>query len=183
MPRIEPRFADSLASSLVTILAELSWLPFITSRPVTECLFWELREFGLSVADLIFRFPVKCVHLGLVNMIVWSNQNSNKKFWEEIIAYFPWYDTSHIENDASNNSSIVACVFIIAVTFLPSRCLATIRRFLSGRCLATIRGFSPSRCLATIRGLLLSRCLATTGGIHSHTQTATWSHKPTFIFS
>jgi hypothetical protein len=29
----------------------------------------------------------------------------------------------------SNNSSIVACVFVTAVTFLPSRCLATIRGF------------------------------------------------------
>jgi hypothetical protein len=34
----------------------------------------------------------------------------HKKFWEELIAYFPWYDTGHIENDASNNSSIVACI-------------------------------------------------------------------------
>jgi hypothetical protein len=32
------------------------------------------------------------------------------KFWEELIAYFPWYDIGHIENDASNNSSIVACI-------------------------------------------------------------------------
>jgi hypothetical protein len=36
----------------------------------------------------------------------------NKKFWEELIAYFPRYDTGHIENDAYNNSSIVACVFV-----------------------------------------------------------------------
>jgi hypothetical protein len=82
----------------------------------------------------------------------------NKNFWEELIAYFPWYDTGHIENDASNNSSIVACVFVTVVTFLPSRCLAT------------IGGFLPSRCLATIEG------------IHRHTQTATWSHKPTLFW-
>jgi hypothetical protein len=50
----------------------------------------------------------------------------NKKSWEELIAYFPLYDTGHIENDASSNSSIVACVIVTAVTFLPSRCLATI---------------------------------------------------------
>jgi hypothetical protein len=31
-----------------------------------------------------------------------------KKFWEELIAYFPWYDMGHIENDASNTFSIVA---------------------------------------------------------------------------
>jgi hypothetical protein len=49
-----------------------------------------------------------------------------KKFWEELIAYFPWYYKGHIANDASNNSSVVACVFVTAVTFLPSSCLATI---------------------------------------------------------
>jgi hypothetical protein len=54
----------------------------------------------------------------------------NKKLWEELIAYFPWYDTDRIENDVSNNSSIAACVFITALTFLLSRCLATIREFL-----------------------------------------------------
>jgi hypothetical protein len=53
------------------------------------------------------------------------NNVINKKFWEELIAYFPWYNTGHIENDASKNSSIV-CVFVTAVTFVPSRCLATI---------------------------------------------------------
>jgi hypothetical protein len=55
-----------------------------------------------------------------------KNAFHNKKFWKEIIAYFPWYDTGHIENDESSNSSIVACVFVTAVTFLPSRCLGTI---------------------------------------------------------
>jgi hypothetical protein len=53
----------------------------------------------------------------------------NKKFREELSAYFPRYDTGHIENDASNNSSIVACVFVTAITFVPSRCLATIARY------------------------------------------------------
>jgi hypothetical protein len=120
----------------------------------------------------------------------------NKKFCEELIACFPWYDTGHIENDAPNtSSSIVACVFVIAVTFLPSRSPATIRRYLLSRCLATIRKFLPSRCLATIgellsslclgtmRGYLHNRCLATIGGMHRHThsQTATWSHKPTLF--
>jgi hypothetical protein len=59
---------------------------------------------------------------------------TNNKFWEELIAYFPWYDTGHIENDASNNSSILGWVFVTVVTFLPSRCLATIRGFLRSRC-------------------------------------------------
>jgi hypothetical protein len=30
------------------------------------------------------------------------------------------------ENDGSNKSSIVACVFVAAVTFFPSRCLTSI---------------------------------------------------------
>jgi hypothetical protein len=45
----------------------------------------------------------------------------NNKFWEELIAYFPSYDTDRYENDASNKSSIVACV--------PSRYLATIGEY------------------------------------------------------
>jgi hypothetical protein len=88
---------------------------------------------------------------------------TNKKLWEELIAYFPWYVTGRIENDASNNSSIVACVFVTAVTFLLSRCLAMIWRFLPSRCLATI--VVPSRFPATIEGFLPSRCLATIGGV------------------
>jgi hypothetical protein len=97
----------------------------------------------------------------------------NKKLWEELIAYFPWYHAGHIENDASNNSSIVACVFVTAVTFLPSRCPATMGVILPSRCLATMRGFLSSRCLATIRGVLPSSYLATIGGytdIHTHRQ-------------
>jgi hypothetical protein len=53
----------------------------------------------------------------------------NKKFWEKLIAYFPWYDTSHIKNDASNNSSIVSCVFVTALRFLASCYLATTRGY------------------------------------------------------
>jgi hypothetical protein len=35
-----------------------------------------------------------------------------------------FYDMARIDSDASNNSSIVACLFVAAVTNLPSRCLA-----------------------------------------------------------
>jgi hypothetical protein len=38
--------------------------------------------------------------------------------------HFPSYNTNHIKNDASIYSYIVACVFVVAVMFLPSRCLA-----------------------------------------------------------
>jgi hypothetical protein len=52
-------------------------------------------------------------------------QTHYKKFWAELIDYFRLYDTDRIENDAYNNS-IVACVFVAAVTFLLSRSIATI---------------------------------------------------------
>jgi hypothetical protein len=35
----------------------------------------------------------------------------------------------HLENDASNNSSIVSCVFIAAIMILLSHCLATIEGY------------------------------------------------------
>jgi hypothetical protein len=41
------------------------------------------------------------------------------------LLYFIQHGTH--KNDASNNSSTVACVSVAKVTFLPSRCLATIR--------------------------------------------------------
>jgi hypothetical protein len=73
-----------------------------------------------------------------------------KKFWEELIANFPWYDTGNIENDASNNSSI-ACVFVtrgnVSTEPLPSN----------------DRGFLPSRCLVTIGGYTYRHTLM--GGI------------------
>jgi hypothetical protein len=50
-------------------------------------------------------------------------RSSRKSWWPT----FLWYDMDRIENDASNNSSVDASVFVAAVTFLPSRYLATIR--------------------------------------------------------
>jgi hypothetical protein len=112
----------------------------------------------------------------------------NKKFREELIAYIPWYYKDHIENDASNNSSIVASVFVTAVMFLPSRWLASIKLFLPSRCLERIRRFLPSHCLATLRGFLPSRCLATIGGIRRHTHkhsdpTSQRNFLPAFVLS
>jgi hypothetical protein len=90
----------------------------------------------------------------------------DKKFWEELIAYFPCYDTGHVENDASNNSSVVACVFVTAVRFLPSRCLATIGEILLSRCLATM-GIFTEPLPNNDRGIHRHR------HIRAHTQTAT----------
>jgi hypothetical protein len=53
-----------------------------------------------------------------MNKIDLQAPHKNKKFWEELIAYFPSYNKGHNENDASNNS-IVARIFVTAVS-LPS---------------------------------------------------------------
>jgi hypothetical protein len=55
----------------------------------------------------------------------------NNKFWEELIAYFPfttYYLIRHgpRKNTAFNSSSIVECVSVAAGTCLPSGCLPTI---------------------------------------------------------
>jgi hypothetical protein len=66
--------------------------------------------------------------IGIYLSITCLSGKNNKKFREELIAYFLSYDTGHSENDASKKSSIIECVFVIAIMFLLSRCLATIGR-------------------------------------------------------
>jgi hypothetical protein len=39
-------------------------------------------------------------------------------FWEEPIAYVPWYDTGHIENDAYNNSAVFMYTVFLCNNFL-----------------------------------------------------------------
>jgi hypothetical protein len=65
-------------------------------------------------------------------------QHQNKKVWEELIAYFPWYDMDCIQNVVSKNSFIVVCVFITVITFFKSCYLAKIKGFLPIHCLAMI---------------------------------------------
>jgi hypothetical protein len=93
-------------------------------------------------------------------------QHINGPLERNIIAYFPWYETDHIENDASNNSSIVACVFVTAVTFVPSRCLATM-------------GFFTDPLPGNDKGDFFTEPLPSND--KGDIQTATWSYKPTQI--
>jgi hypothetical protein len=44
-----------------------------------------------------------------------SQQEYKKKFWEELMAYFPSYYMDLAENEVFSNSSNVACVFIAAL--------------------------------------------------------------------
>jgi hypothetical protein len=51
----------------------------------------------------------------------------NRKLWGKNNRIFPSDTTlTLIENDASNASSVVAYVFVAAITYLPSRCVASI---------------------------------------------------------
>jgi hypothetical protein len=66
------------------------------------------------------------------DMIPWMRDNlitgihgymsQNKKFWEELIAYFPLIRHGQHRKQCVN---IGACVLVTAVTFLPNRCLVT----------------------------------------------------------
>jgi hypothetical protein len=98
-----------------------------------SCLFFSGFPTKIIYAFLFSPIRATCsahrILLDLIILIILGIKfynNINNKFWEELIAYFPWYDRGHIENDAPNNYSVVPCVFVTAVTFLPSRCLATI---------------------------------------------------------
>jgi hypothetical protein len=57
---------------------------------------------------------------------VFEPASTRGKLWEERIAYFHRHYKDRVENDSSNNFSVVACVFVALVTFLPSRCLTAI---------------------------------------------------------
>jgi hypothetical protein len=59
-------------------------------------------------AHLLYKRKEKLMSLGFTVPIC-------NKFWEELRAYFLFYDKDHIENDASKNSSVGACVFYRAV--------------------------------------------------------------------
>jgi hypothetical protein len=125
-----------LQQTLLTTLYKINHLPLISSAQIIVA-----RTEKISVSHVLCyidsetkRNKTQMFISGHLKLI------PNNTFWEELIADFPWDDIDHTENDASNNSSIVACIFVTAVTFPPSRCLQTIGGFLPNRCLATIGG-------------------------------------------
>jgi hypothetical protein len=80
---------------------------------------------GTAAAFLwVFLFHWKTL-ISQFNPYLLSTLHKNKRFWEELIAYFLWFDADRIEKDAPYNYSIVACIFVPAITFSPSCCLAT----------------------------------------------------------
>jgi hypothetical protein len=137
-------FRSFLMFSFSRHFGRLDCVTLRTSRPIIIiiCVPWHLLwRMWFILLQMLLSFQDVSAHSNCQSLLQADRfYSKNKKFWEELIAYFPWYDTGHIINDASNNSSIVACAIVSAVTFLSSRCLATIRKFLRSRCLATIRG-------------------------------------------
>jgi hypothetical protein len=55
-----------------------------------------------------------------------SSSNILTRSSPELNAWFPSYNTYLVENDASNKFSVVVCVYVAAVTFLPAPSIATI---------------------------------------------------------
>jgi hypothetical protein len=113
-------------------------------------------------------------------------QKLNKKFWKEVIAYFRWYSMGHIENDTPNNCSIVVCVFATTVTFSLSCCLAMIRGYTYRHTDWWEGFFNYAVEMGSGAVIYLPSCIKIGSGIQKliggDTQTARWSHKPTFIF-
>jgi hypothetical protein len=83
--------------------------------------FIDAYGFVYPSASIMQKRPVYVRSFGSRNVSLWLQQTENKKFWEELIAYFPSSNMSIIEN----NSFIFPCVFVAAVMFLPSRWLST----------------------------------------------------------
>jgi hypothetical protein len=79
----------------------------------------------LDTHDLVY--PSASNHVrssGSRNVTLWMQQVENMKFWEELIAYFPWYNTT-IEKNAHQFFYCFLCIRCRR-NFLPNRCLATI---------------------------------------------------------
>jgi hypothetical protein len=88
------------------------------TEPVTilYCLIWDSRNLEVQVP----------VFISPRNMVAQLYTRALGLVQGELTVYCPWYDTDSRENDAFNNSSIYERVFVATITFLPSRCLATI---------------------------------------------------------
>jgi hypothetical protein len=127
----------------------VSYIPSDCSYFSESMLFLATQYFGSWIETYYFSvYFVCCIEQTNASIIVAVSQSVRSPFLKigyininDIIQY--WNDcsalcwtSSHIENDGSNNSSIVACVFITSVMFLPSRCLTTIRGFLPNRAVA-----------------------------------------------
>jgi hypothetical protein len=128
-----------------------------------------------------------------------------KKFWEELIVHFsliqhgPHKKRNNYGDTHRQQGDLI--IFVTMVTFLPSRCLATIRGFLPIRCLAMMEGDTLS--LIWHRSHWKQRiqqffycwvCIPYCGNVSSeplpnndkggytYTRTATWTHKPPLFF-
>jgi hypothetical protein len=103
-------------------------------------------------------------------------------FWKNESPSFLWHDSDSIENDASNNSSTVGCVFVAAVMFAQSRCPATI---------GAIHTDTKTLGSDEVRRWDWFRCHDIHVQLHKgwfrrsrfETGAGWWSHTPTFTFS
>jgi hypothetical protein len=143
-------------------------------RPTLREMFNALQQTLLLQCILILSYILMARH---EHMPVFLDlyKLKNNKFWEELIAHFFWYDTGHIENDASKNSSIVTCVFVTAVTCLSRNDRGIFTEPLPSNDRVFFTEPLPSNDKGTFTEPLPSNH-------RGDTHTATLYHKPTFNF-
>jgi hypothetical protein len=191
-----PYFISDYTKSNVAHWAGLQWHGISTDLGGVRINFWT-SKFWHTKIDIGYYALYSVVRIGtiLFRDRILSNRNikgliENKRFWEELTAYFPWYDMDNIENKTIDISYIVVCEFVAAVIFLASRFLATIRgihirthRLMRG--IYEVRRWDgPSfRYIHTKFHKDWFRQSKVNREGYSDTQTAWGYHKPTFIFS
>jgi hypothetical protein len=96
-----------------------------------------LSSFGVFVCPTspfpvmtLFRLSSSChIEHNLLHTTETAESSNTRNSEKKVIACFLSYDMDRIQNDTSKNTSTIACVFVAAGTFSPSRCLATVRGY------------------------------------------------------
>jgi hypothetical protein len=146
----------------------------------------------------IHRFSVPCNFsyitgldtriLRISRCCIFNHTIKNKKLWQELFAYFPSVRHATYKNHTFNNYSIV-CVFVAPVTFLPSRCLATISDThidiqIDGRHLwsTPLRQTQVPWHIYKVSLRPVQTFYSWFGAGEVHWRTVRWYHKPTVFF-
>jgi hypothetical protein len=136
------------------------------------------------------RWMARCFdHTNSLFIILWAVPSTisarlkkfNKEFWEELIAYFFWYDTNRVENDMSTDSSIVARGILCRGNAFTEPMPSSDRE---GIHIYEVHRWDDAGGMIYVPSFIKTgsgyQKLITGGG--GDKQTAWWSHKPAFIY-
>jgi hypothetical protein len=123
-------------------------IPYHTSQ-INVATFWHIRIAAL-------KYNVRCLVCLYHSSDYSCNRRVNKKFWKELIAYFPL--TGH----GPHRKRRLQQLFAAAGPYLPSYYLATTGEYTNTR----VQQFFLLCVFVAVRTCLPSRCLAMKGGIH-----------------